>query len=185
MRWRGVAIEWVTVVVLLVVLAAIQYYRPEWTGIDMGRTTERGNTYRAIDGDSFKAGDVEIRLYGIDAPEYRQTCSDAGQQQPCGRLALAALSKLIGNKDVSCKIVDRDRYGRQVSVCRDGALDINREMVRLGWAVAYRKHALDYIGVERDAKTARRGIWAWRFEMPEDYRERNRVVRGSASGPED
>lgn len=182
MRWRTVAVQWMTVLVLLAVLATIQYYKPDWTGIDMGRSSASGNNYHAIDGDSFRAGTVEIRLYGIDAPEYRQSCSDGGKQQPCGRLALEALSRLIRNKDVTCSIVDRDRYGREVSVCKDGALDINREMVRLGWAVAYRKHALDYVAAEREAKQAKRGIWAWRFEMPEDYRAKNRAVQGSAAG---
>lgn len=179
MRWRTVAVQWVTVLVLLAILAVIQIYHPEWTEIDLGRTPESGNNYHAIDGDSFKAGNIEIRLYGIDAPEYRQSCSDKGNPQPCGRMALDALSKLIRTRDINCKIIDRDRYGRQVSVCKDGALDINREMVRLGWAVAYRKHALDYVNAEREAKTAKRGIWAWVLEMPEDYRSRNRVVQGS------
>ena len=80
MRWRTVAVQWVTVLVLFAVLAAIQYYKPEWTGIDMGRSPASGNNYHAIDGDSFKAGNIEVRLYGIDAPEYRQMCSDSGKQ---------------------------------------------------------------------------------------------------------
>jgi endonuclease YncB( thermonuclease family) len=185
MRWRTVAVQWVTVGVLLAILVIIQIYHPEWTGIDMGRTPTSGNNYYAIDGDSFKAGNTEIRLYGIDAPEYRQTCSDKSNPQLCGRMALDALSKLIRNKNINCKIIDHDRYGRQVSVCKDVALDINREMVRLGWAVAYRKHALAYVNAEREAKTAKRGIWAWSFEMPEDYRARNRVVQGGISSNED
>jgi endonuclease YncB( thermonuclease family) len=177
MTWRTIAVQWVTVAVLLAALALIQIYKPEWTGIEMGRSSAGENNYHAVDGDSFRAGHVEIRLYGIDAPEYRQTCSDGNKAQPCGRLALDALSKLIGNKDVACTIIDRDRYGRQVSVCRDGKVEINREMVRLGWAVAYRKHALDYVGTERVAKLAKRGIWAWAFEMPEAYRARHKPVQ--------
>jgi endonuclease YncB( thermonuclease family) len=45
--------------------------------------------------------------------------------------------------------------------------------------VAYRKHALDYVNAEREAKTAKRGIWAWGFEMPEDYRARIAVKKES------
>jgi endonuclease YncB( thermonuclease family) len=181
MSWRSVGYEWGGVLLLLLVLAAIHIFKPEWTGIVVGSTPRQDSAYRAIDGDSFKAGETEIRLHGIDAPEYRQTCTDdARKQQPCGKLARDALSKLIRGKDVACKIIDRDRYGRQVSTCKQGTLDINREMVRLGWAVAYRRHALNYIAAEREAKTAKRGIWAWRFEMPEDYRSRNRTVQGSA-----
>ncbi len=98
----------------------------------------------------------------------------------CGKLARDALSKLIRGQNVACKIIDRDRYGRQVSACKQGTLDINREMVRLGWAIAYRRHAHNYVAAEREAKAAKRGIWAWTFEMPEDYRARNRTVQGSA-----
>jgi endonuclease YncB( thermonuclease family) len=179
MSWRSVRIEWFTVLLLLVVLVAIQYFRPEWTGITIDRSTP-DNRYQAIDGDSFRAGSTEIRLYGIDAPEYRQSCTDQNNQpHACGKLARDALSNLIRSRTVSCKIIERDRYGREVSVCKEGARDFNREMVRLGWAVAYRKHASAYISVEIEAKKAKRGIWAWTFVSPEEYRARNRKVGDS------
>ena len=176
-------VEWVTVALLFAALAAIQYYRPDWTSINIGPNAPEKNQYRAIDGDSFKAGKIEIRLYGIDAPEYRQTCrGEGGTQQPCGKLARDALSTLINNHQITCNTLDRDRYGRQVSVCTDGSRDINGEMVRQGWAIAYRKHALDYVTSERTAKAAKRGIWAWSFEIPENYRNRMRAVEGSLVG---
>jgi endonuclease YncB( thermonuclease family) len=183
MRWRNVQYEWAGVAFLLAVLFTIHYFKPEWTEFVVEPQQQRPNSYHAIDGDSFKAGETEIRLHGIDAPEYRQTCIDKqGKGQPCGKLARDALSSLIRTRTVKCTIVDRDRYGRQVSVCKDGTLEINREMVRLGWAIAYRKHALNYVPAEREAKAARRGIWAWEFERPEDYRAKNRAVQGSAVG---
>jgi endonuclease YncB( thermonuclease family) len=183
MRWRSVCYEWAGVAVLLAVLLAIHIFKPEWTGLVVGSKSTEGSTYQAIDGDSFKSGSNEIRLHGIDAPEYRQTCRDASNTlHPCGKLARDALSKLIRIRMVNCKILDRDRYGRQVSICKSGDLDINREMVRLGWAVAYRKHALNYVAAERDAKAAKRGIWAWTFEMPEAYRAKNRAVQSNAVG---
>jgi endonuclease YncB( thermonuclease family) len=183
MRWRSVQYEWAAVAFLLAVLFAIHYFKPEWTGVVVGTRPLSGTRYQAIDGDSFKAGDAEIRLHGIDAPEYRQSCLDSQRKQhACGKLARDALSNLIRTRTVKCTIIDRDRYGRQVSVCKDGALDINREMVRLGWAIAYRRHALNYVSAEREAKAARRGIWAWEFERPEDYRAKNRAVQGSAVG---
>ena len=89
---------------------------------------------------------------------------------------------MIRGRSINCRIIDRDRYGRQVSVCRDGDREINREMVRLGWAVAYRRHALGYVSVEREAKAAKRGIWAWTFDMPEDYRNRSRAIEGGMVG---
>jgi endonuclease YncB( thermonuclease family) len=181
-RWRSVGYEWAAVLLLLGVLLAIHTFKPEWTGITMGPTSTAQRSYVAIDGDSFRAGDVEVRLHGIDAPEYRQTCRDGGGSVACGKLARDALSKLLRGREVRCSIIERDRYGRQVSVCRDGDRDINREMVRQGWAIAYRRHAQAYVSAEREARLARRGIWAWDFEMPEDFR--NRAVKGNAVGEE-
>jgi endonuclease YncB( thermonuclease family) len=182
-RWHGIGVQWVTVAILLAALVAIKTYKPEWTSVEVTTSQTTNTGYHAIDGDSFRAGKIEIRLYGIDAPEYRQTCRDSEQRyQPCGKLARDALTKLIDDHTISCTTLDRDRYGRQVSVCKQGTRDINREMVREGWAIAYRKHAVDYIEAEREAKKAKRGIWAWSFEKPEDYRSRIRRVEGGLIG---
>jgi endonuclease YncB( thermonuclease family) len=178
MRLRSVATQWTTVLVLLIAVAVIARCKPEWISTEVATRTDGG--YHAIDGDSFSIGQSEIRLYGIDAPEYRQPCTDAsGADVRCGRMARDALSKLIAGQNVKCRSIERDRYGRQVSICRTGTIEINREMVRLGWAIAYRKHALDYVSAEREAKAAKRGIWAMRFETPQDYRNRNRAVEGN------
>lgn len=176
MRWRHVAAQWVTVLALLAIVVVIQLTHPEWTTIETEPRRQDGNgAYHAIDGDSFMIGKSEIRLHGIDAPEYRQTCTAAnGKQEPCGKLARDQLSILIRNVKLVCRTLDQDRYGRQVSVCRAGDTDINREMVRLGWAIAYRRHSQAYVSAEREARAARRGIWQWDFDMPEDYRNRSR-----------
>jgi endonuclease YncB( thermonuclease family) len=189
MRLSNVAVQWATVLVLLAIVVAINFVRPEWLSIEMSgpeKGKKRDGEYQAVDGDSFRAGKIEVRLFGIDAPEYRQMCrASDGAQKPCGKLARDQLSKLIRNKEVSCKTLDRDRYGRQVAVCKDGTLDINREMVRQGWALAYRKHSIDYVAAEREARNAKRGIWAWEFDKPEEYRSRSRAVEGNAGGFKD
>ena len=184
MRWRNVAVQWVTVLALLAIVVVLQLYFPEWTTIESGPRQQDGNgAYHAIDGDSFSIGKSEIRLHGIDAPEYRQTCkTGSGTSQPCGKLARDQLSKLIGKSKLVCRTLEQDRYGRQVSVCKAGDIDINREMVRLGWAIAYRRHSQAYIAAEREAKSAKRGIWQWQFDMPEDYRNRSRTFEGGLGG---
>jgi endonuclease YncB( thermonuclease family) len=134
---------------------------------------------RIVDGDSLRRGETEIRLYGIDAPEYRQTCEDEfGAEWPCGRSAADYLRKLVGRQDVACDIQDTDRYGRSVSLCKAGSISLNDEMVRQGWAVAYARHSLRYKVLELGAETAHRGIWRGRFERPEDYRARHRRMQG-------
>ncbi len=51
-------------------------------------------------------------------------------------------------------------------------------MVRKGWAVAYVRHSLNYATLEAEARRAKRGLWEGRFEEPEAYRNRQRVIRG-------
>lgn len=161
----------------LVFLAAVIFLlaaMKQFGWIDLGT-----GALQVVDGDSLRRGDTDIRLHGIDAPEYRQTCRDKhGSEYACGRQATNALRGLVGKQEVSCTSIETDRYGRAVAVCRIGALDINGEMVRLGWAVAYARHGLSYVRLEAEARRARRGIWAGHFERPEDYRARQHLVQG-------
>lgn len=128
-----------------------------------------------IDGDSFRLGKDEIRLNGIDAPEYRQICRDEKNRDwNCGRDAADALRRLVRGREVECKGLDADRYGRLVSRCSAGGVQLNAEMVRLGWAVAYTRHGTFYVAQENEARRERRGIWRGTFDPPEDWRESHR-----------
>lgn len=135
-----------------------------------------------IDGDSFRRGKDEIRLNGIDAPEYRQTCRDeAGRDWTCGKDAARALRQLVAGRTVDCKGLDADRYGRLVSRCTVGDLELNAEMVRLGWAIAYTRHTTLYVREEEEARREKRGIWRGTFDLPEDWRHMHRSdMSGSA-----
>ncbi len=128
-----------------------------------------------IDGDTIEIRGRRIRLHGIDAPEGRQLCTTRlGRRWPCGRREANALAADIGASPVRCTPRDTDRYGRVVAVCRKGREDLNRWMVQKGWAVAYRRYGLDYAAEEDRAREARRGIWAGSFEMPWDWRAKER-----------
>ena len=51
---------------------------------------------RVVDGDSLEINNKKIRLIGIDAPEYYQTCFDEdGLEYDCGFDALEYLQNLI------------------------------------------------------------------------------------------
>jgi endonuclease YncB( thermonuclease family) len=128
------------------------------------------------DGDSLALGRAIIRLHGLDAPEYYQSCDDAtGTSFPCGKRAADVLRGLIGSSKLVCQEIERDRYRRIVARCKAGETDINAAMVRQGWAIAYRKHSRNYVGEESEAKAAKRGIWQGRFEVPENYRKRHQA----------
>lgn len=118
------------------------------------------------DGDTITLNGERIRLLGIDAPEYMQSCRKDGADYPCGRQAREAMVRLAAGKTVTCEGWERDRYGRLLAVCKAGGVDLNRALVEQGWAVAYG----DYDDAERLARKRRAGIWAGSFEQPRDWR---------------
>ena len=140
---------------------------------------------RVVDGDTFTLGSERVRMLGIDAPEGRQTCKDAGGgDYRCGEVARDRLVGLIARRNVTCEVRDRDQYGRAVARCRVGDLDLGLEMVRGGWALEYRQFSGGaYTAAEAEARKARRGVWAGAFERPSEWRaaERSATAPISAS----
>ena len=94
---------------------------------------------RVIDGDTIEVVGQKVRLYGIDAPESRQTCERDGVTWPCGTESSAKLRELIGAGKVRCLGSGQDRYGRLIAVCLKGEININATMVAAGLALAYRR----------------------------------------------
>lgn len=128
-----------------------------------------------IDGDTLDIRGTRFRLQGVDTPESAQMCGDAaGKDYPCGRKAAFALADKIGQGNVSCEVVDKDRYGRSVAICRLGAEDLNGWLVQQGWGMAYRQYSTAYVRLEDEAKAAKRGIWAGPFTPPWDWRKGKR-----------
>lgn len=128
---------------------------------------------RVIDGDTLDINGTRIRLYGIDAPERKQTCKRTdGQPWQCGAGATAKIRQLVAGGTVGCEVRDRDRYGRSVCICRVGGADIGSEMVRAGLALAYRRYSSRYVGDEAYAERHKAGIWAGTFETPWEWRHR-------------
>lgn len=134
--------------------------------MDEVATQSRAGQAKVGDGDSLTIDGVRMRLRGIDAPEYGQSCQLDGQDYQCGRDARRALANLAEGRVLTCDGWERDKYLRLLVECRDGTTSINAEMVRLGWAVSYG----GYRSEEADARAARRGLWRGSFERPRDWR---------------
>jgi endonuclease YncB( thermonuclease family) len=127
-------------------------------------------SYRAIDGDSLRNGQGDIRLLGIDAPELSQRCQRDGKEWACGRAAHERLKQLVARGPVQCTGQGRDRYGRTLARCSAGGADLGETMVREGLALDYMQGG--YAQLERDARLQKRGIWAGEFDLPQEHRRR-------------
>jgi len=131
------------------------------------------------DGDSLTASGadgalVHVRLYGIDAPEYKQSY---------GLEAKKRLARLLSRKNVDVEAVDTDRYGRTVALVRreDGVL-VNEVMVAEGYAWVYDLYCRQEALCERlrelqdKARAERRGLWQEDDPLrPSDWRKKHNV----------
>ncbi|MEM7271110.1 MAG: thermonuclease family protein [Pseudomonadota bacterium] len=158
--------RWTAPLVRLTILILLGFAVWIWAGQD-----DLVGEARIIDGDSIEIGGADIRLYGIDAPEFDQTCLDRrGSTYACGRLAKRHLERAAAGT-VTCEVVEQDRYGRDVSICFAGEADLGAAMVSAGWARAYLSYSLRYATEEQSARDARRGLWDGEFDDPWAFRE--------------
>lgn len=136
--------------------------------------TEQGKVIKVSDGDTVViqpedgGPEYKCRLYGIDAPETRHG-RKAGQ--PYGDEAAKELKRLILSQTVEVTTTGAKTYNREVCQLKKDGIDINLEMVRLGYAWAYvqylkRPHVSEYENAERDAREKKLGLWADRNPTP-------------------
>ena len=141
---------------------------------------------RIIDADLIKVGDVDIRLFGIDAPEPTQTCkrrTDSRAKWGCGRKAVTQLSNLVNNNQVQCERKGTDNLGRIIAKCAIDNWDIAAYMVREGLAWVAPGDPAKYAKFEASAKETAVGIWRAKNDTPWSYREA-RWTKAKASAPE-
>ena len=140
-----------------------------------GMVSRISGTVEVSDGDSWRIDGRRLRLHGIDAPETAQTCTrPSGQVWACGQWSTGTARRLFQGRAADCEIRDTDRYGRSVVRCRVGGVDAGAALVTSGAAFAYRRYSQDYVGAERVAALAGRGVHGSQAENPSDYRKRTR-----------
>lgn len=157
----------------LIIAAALAYrqwiYEEEAILVD-------GNKTQIIDGDSFRIGTQEFRIYGVDAPEYRQSCKNAkGVSWACGRTSRRALEEILRKEEHNCIVRARDRFSRLIVKCRSEAgKDLGAKLVSEGFAISGQNFdETVYATDERRAQQSSRGIWQGEFVRPDVWRAQN------------
>ena len=129
---------------------------------------------KIIDGDTIHINFNKIRLHGIDAPEINQNCNYEGKEWECGKKSKDFLIKVINTNSVNCQVLGKDRYNRYIAVCYSNKLNLNKTMVKNGWAISYQYYSKDYLDEEFIAKSKKLGIWKGEFIEPYLYRKKNK-----------
>ena len=123
------------------------------------KETFSASVKKIIDGDSLVVSasgkSLEIRLYGIDSPEYDQPFSREAKK--------FAKTNILGQK-VKIQPLYHDSYGRLVAIVFSGDAVWNRELVRAGLAWVsprYCKKAVcsSWKESERVAQKEKEGLW--------------------------
>ena len=147
--------------------------------------TEISGAPKIIDGDSIHINTKKIRLEGIDAPEIKQYCKkpflkisviisfQLSKTYSCGVISKTKLIDKIGNSKIKCISSSKDRYKRYLATCYKNGINLNKWMVRNGYAVAYKRYSKDYVRDEEYAKKNKLGMWEGSFIMPEKWRKLN------------
>lgn len=172
-------------VIAVAALAAILYLargalrrRPRRRSSPHPRARRRGTARRisgkawVTDGDGIRVSGQEIRLSGLDAPEWDQPARHRdGYWFAHGKRVKSALIRKIGGRHVDVAIEDYDKFGRALGVVTCDGRDIGEWLVREGHAIA--AYSERYRHVEREARSARRGMWAHALNIdPRAWRHR-------------
>ena len=139
---------------------------------------------RVLDGDTLSIGPVQIRLFGIDAPETVQDCAlPDGSEWNCGRSSTRFLANLTEAGDLFCLPVSRDPYGRIVSTCSVNDVDLSGALIDAGLAWAFVEYSDRYVEREAVARTAEIGVFQAETETAWEYRA-NRWQRAVEASPD-
>jgi endonuclease YncB( thermonuclease family) len=139
------------------------------------------------DGDTLTMMGKDIRLYGIDAPEYKQICqNNAGKDWACGDVARQKLATIIGDSEVVCIPKATDKFNRTVATCSTSTVpDIALALVEAGLA----SNGVDggegpYAVSESLAQVEKIGVWSGAFMTPADWRKANPRQNAEAPNPQ-
>ncbi|MCY4306384.1 MAG: thermonuclease family protein [Aestuariivita sp.] len=125
-----------------------------------------------IDGDGLRVNGYNIRMAGLDAPEYDQPAQDLnGKWFNQGKKVKSHLIQKIGGKTVEIQTHGRDKYGRVLGTVFCNGENINKWLVLRGFATA--AYGRQYRAAEKWSQQKRLGMWELNQKYdPREWRQR-------------
>jgi endonuclease YncB( thermonuclease family) len=152
------SITYLIVMILAVVLTAAKSKEQKPDSTATKQEAFKAAVLRVYDGDTvlvrYNGLECLIRLWGIDAPESKQTD---------GKEATKYLLSLIKSRTVKIVPVESGKYGRLVAKIYVKNKHVNLEMIKAGYAWWYKQYApdaKDFEKAQEEAKAKKLGVWA-------------------------
>ena len=137
--------------------------------------TDKLPNIRVIDADKLEIGGERVHLAGIDAPEYKQICTNKrGEPWRCGLEARNSLFLMTAGGTVRCHVLIRNRQGETEAICGMAfprEIDIGETLIRAGLALNDRNRLPDYSEAEDIARKRKLGLHSGQFVLPWLWRE--------------
>lgn len=130
----------------------------------------------ALSGDTIQIGQQKMKLWGIDAPELQQSCTNNFQEYQCGQMARYALQMAVAKGKLNCGIMGQDDMGQDIAKCSVGKLDLSDLMVQSGWALDAPDSNGYYARIQQTARQKGNGVWRGPFTKPWDWRAGDRFL---------
>jgi len=175
---------------LLLLLALLSIFSScsQQTTTSVSGTAVSGTVVEVVDGDTLTISDAqnthrEIRLKGIDAPEYGQKFGDASRDY---------LARLVFGKYVRIEYEKVDQYGRLVGTVWVNGNDECLEQLKAGLAWHYKNYETEqlpaerqlYAHAEQEARAQALGLWKDPSPTPPwEYRHRGNRSNDSRVSP--
>lgn len=152
-----------------------------FTSISANAETMKGTIDSVIDGDlitiTSKGKEVEIRLFGIDAPE---------KTQAFGQSAKNFTGAMASGKEIRVEPISKDQYGKTVAMVFVNGINLNEQIISQGFGWVYRQYCkesfcTDWLKLESNAKASQKGLWADANPTP-PWEYRQKQGSGSENG---
>lgn len=142
------------------------------TGFNLSAYPKVSGSATVIHAHVFYIGGRYVRLFGVDAPDTDQVCSNAtGSSYNCGEDAASWVRGWIDKNPIDCYILKVNPNGQDLATCIWGEYDIGAALVGAGWGIAKTRETTIYQPYEAKAQSESSGLWQGSFYAPEDWRD--------------